>query len=405
MTKKSQRKNRRPTRRQLARREKEARVQRLMTWIAIGVGTLVVAILAYGLITEVIIAAREPVARVDETIIRANEFQARQDYERWMTQLQIYQYQTYLDQINQSGGLGGIGSPTPETEEGAETPPAPSISDDPMVQQIQFTISNLERQLSPDLADTFARDVLERMVEEELVRQAAEAQDLSTTEDEVQLRIEREVGYDRDAITETQTLTDTAIAGGQQIQFDELYKQFKTNVLQVTRYPEEDFRAMIRADILREKLKAEMADDIDTTADQVQGTVFVANTEAQAEAIRARINEAGEDPEVLVDELSGDEDENTTGYTLPWLPEGYIGPQLGEEIEQAAFNTSVGTASPPVLGPDDRYYVVYVAGHEVRELSTDLVEQKREETYQDWLAEQKEAQVEYLNWEEAVVTE
>jgi hypothetical protein len=403
MAKKSKKKKKRLTRRQLARREKEARAQRLMTWIAIGVGTLVVGILAYGLITEVIIAAREPVAQVGETTIRAKAFEARQSYERWMTQLQIYQYQTYLDQINQPDGLG-TGTPTPEAEEGVETPPAPSISDDPLAQQIQFTISNLERQLSSDLADSFARDVLDSMVEEELVRQAAETRDLSVTEEEVQLRIEREVGYNRDAITETQTLTDTAIAGGQP-QFDELYQQFKTNVLQVTRYPEEDFRAMIRASVLREELKAELADDIDTTADQVQSTVFIANTEGEAEAIRTRINEDGEEPQALVDELSGDENQDTTGYELPWLPEGYISTQIGEEIEQAAFNTSVGSASPPVLGPDERYYVVYVAGHEVRELSTELQEQNREEAYQDWLAEQKEANVEYLNWEAAIVTE
>jgi len=403
MAKKPKKKSKRLTRRQLARREKEARAQRLITWIAIGIGVLVVAILAYGLITEVIIAAREPVARVGETTLRANEFKARQSYERWMTQLQIYQYQTYLDQINQSDALGA-GTPTPEAAEGAETPPEPSISDDPLAQQIQFTISNLERQLSSDLAESFARDVLDSMVEETLVRQAAEARGLNVTEDEIQLRIEQEVGYNRDAITETQTLTDTAIAGGQP-QFDELYKQFKTNVLQVTRYPEEEFRAMIRAEVLREKLKAELAEGIETDADQVEATVFIANEEDQADAIRARINEAGEDPEVLVDELSGDDNENTTGYELPWLPEGYIGAQLGSEIEQAAFNTSVGTASEPVLGTDDRYYVVYVSGHEVRELSTELLQQEQEEAYQSWLAEQKEEKVEYLNWEEAVVTE
>jgi hypothetical protein len=403
MAKKPKKKSKRLTRRQLARREKEARAQRLITWIAIGIGVLVVAILAYGLITEVIIAAREPVAQVGETTIRANEFKARQSYERWMTQLQIYQYQTYLDQINQSDALGA-GTPTPEAAEGAETPPEPSISDDPLAQQIQFTISNLERQLSSDLAESFARGVLDSMVEETLVRQAAEARGLSTTEDEIQLRIEQEVGYNRDAITETQTLTDTAIAGGQP-QFGELYDQFKTNVLQVTRYPEEDFRAMIRAEVLREKLKAELAEGIETDADQVKATVFIANEEEQAEAIRARINEAGEDPEVLVDELSGDENENTTGYELPWLPEGYIGAQLGPEIEQTAFNTSVGTASEPVLGTDDRYYVVYVSGHEVRELSTELLQQEQEEAYQSWLTEQKEEKVEYLNWEEAVVTD
>lgn len=403
MAKKSKKTKKQLTRRQLARREREARAQRLITWIAIGVGSLVIAILAYGLITEVIIAAREPVARVGETVIRANAFKARQDYERWMTQLQIYQYQTYLDQINQQEALEGAGTPTPEAEESVETPPSPSISDDPLVQQIQFTISNLERQLSPELANSFARDVLDSLVEEELIRQEAESRNLSATEDEIQLRIEREVGYDREAITETQTLTDTAVAGGQP-QFEDLYEQFETNVLEVTRYPEEDFRAMIRANVLREKLKAELAEDIDTTADQVETTVFIANTEDQAETLRTRLNETGEDPEILLDELSGDENEETTGYELPWLPEGYIGNQLGDEVEQAAFSTSVGTASPPVLGPDDRYYVVYVSGHEVRELSTDLLAQAQEEAYQAWLTQEKEAKVEYLNWEEAIIT-
>lgn len=403
---KRQGKRKQLTRRQVARREREARAQKILTLTAIGVGAVVLFLLVYGLVTEVIIAARTPVARVGEETITTNEFQARQSYERWMTELEIFQYQSYLDQLELSAQQGITG--TTGTDGNAP-------ASNPLIQQLEITISNLRRQLSPDLANVFAGQILDDMIEEELVRQEAEVRGLTAPEDDIQQRIELTLGYDREAattpVTDTSSLTDTSgidesLTGiGEQPAFEDLYNQFEENVLDVTRYPEEDFQAMIRADVLRERLMEIFAEDVEAVQEQVESTIFILETEEAAESIQARINVEGEDPATLVEELTNDESDTSTGFELPWLPVGYIGSQISIEVEQIAFNTPAGRAADPVLGNENLYYVVYVSGHEERELGPELLSQAEQQAYDDWLAEVKEEKSEYLEWEEAVVVE
>lgn len=384
------------TRRQVARREREQRAQNLMMGIAIGVGAVILILLVYGLVTEVFIKARKPVARVGDVEITANEFKARQKYERWMTELEIYQYQSYLDQIN--------AQPASEGED-------QDTGMDSLVQQLEVTLANLERQLSPDFSSIYSGQVLDSMIEEELVRQEAESRGLTVSEDEIQEGIGLLLGFDPNAastLTDTATITPTANATPTPLpeaQLEDLYQQFKTNVLQVTRYPEKDFRAMVRANLLREKIKAELAENVEPVQDQVETIFFALETEEDAEALRARINEAGEDPNDLLEELNSDESDQTSAFNLPWLPVGYIGGQFSPDIERVAFNTPVERASEPVTGLDERVYVIYVSGHEERELSPELLNQAENQAYEGWLSEAQQERSEYLDWEEAVIVD
>jgi len=108
---------------------------------------------------------------------------------------------------------------------------------------------------------------------------------------------------------------------------------------------------------------------------------------------------------VLVEELSQNESPSSAGYDLPWLPQGYLDVQFGIELEKAAFNTPVGKASQPVLGIGEQYFVIYVKGHEERELSEDLLAQAEQQAYEGWLSTSKGELVKYLDWEAAIVTE
>ncbi len=383
--------DRRPTRRQLARREREQRAQRLIMGIAIAVGAVILGLLIYGIVTEVFIEARRPVAQVNDTTITAEKFKARQGYERWMTQLEVFQYQMYLQELS------------------AEQALAPEGDDDGLsdfIQQLQFQLSNLEQQLSPDMATLYASQVLDAMVEEELVRQEAQVRGLSVTDAEVESRIGLMLGYNPEATTDaedpTAPITETIAPLPEPEDFDELYSHFKSNVLEVTRFSERDFRAMVRADLLRDRLRAEFAQDIPEVQDQVEATIFIVETEEAAETVSARINDEGADPQIIADEFVVDENPNTSGFDIPWLPAGFIAPQLGEEVERAAFNTPVGRASEPVMSWDDQFVVVYVKGREERPLD-ELLGSLEEQAYQGWLAQAKETRTEYFAWERAVV--
>lgn len=397
MTKK-QRSDRRLNRRQLARREREHRTQQLMTWIAIAVGAMIVLVLAYGSVSE-ILKARRPAVTIGETVIMANDFKARQSYERWMTELEVYQYENYLTQLS-SQQLA-----VTSTEEDAAAAAEATVDDgtDALVQQLQYTLSSLQQQLAPEYTDLYAGQVLDAMIEEELIRQWADERGLTATEDEIQLGIELTVGYDRTAATST--LTDTTIATFDQPDFGELFEQFDTNVLKITRFSEEDFRAMVTAQLLAQKLMEGLVADIDVVRDQVELTVFTVDTEDAGLVLTRRMNDGGEDPAVLVEELAQGESPTSAGYDLPWLPQGYLDVQFGIELEAAAFNTPAGRASLPILGTGEQYFVIYVKGHEERELSEDILAQAEQQAYEGWLSTTKGELVEYQDWEAAIVTE
>ncbi|MFP4394238.1 MAG: SurA N-terminal domain-containing protein [Anaerolineales bacterium] len=382
MTKK--RKNK--TRRQIARDLKDHQIEQLITWIAIGVGAVVVLVLGYGLVTELFVKARRPVAQVNDVEIATQDFTARQRYERTLTQFELLQYQNYLTQM---------GTGDEETQS--------------FTQQLQMQIDDLEQQLSAENAQTFSKDVLDQMVEEELVRQAAEERGLTVSPEEIDLQVEQMMGYDRQAatnpLTPTETLTDTAPPMTAE-EYQETYANFKSNVLKANNYSEAQFRDMIQAMILRERLREAMSADIDQETEHIESTLFIAQSLEAAQQLQTRLNEGGEDPEALIEELNADEQSSSSGFGMPWLPRGAMASQFGPEVEEIAFSTPVGQASEPFEGPDgESYYIIYITGSERRPLEGQYLDQAIGEKYQSWLNTQLEENVELREWEKAVVTE
>jgi len=373
------------TRRQMARDLKDHQIEQLITRIAIGVGAVIVLVLGYGLVTELFVKARRPVAQVNDVEIATQDFTARQRYERTLTQFELLQYQNYLSQM-------GTGD---EETQG-------------FIQQLQMQTNNLEQQLAPENAQDFAKDVLDQMVEEELVRQAAEERNLTVNAEKIDLQIEQMIGYDRNAADEPITATETATATTPMTaeEYQETYSNFKANVLKANNYSESRFRSMIKAMILRERLREAMSEDIDQEMEHIESTFFVSENLEAAQQLQARLNEEGVEPEALVEELNANDQTSSSGFALPWLPRGALSDQFGPEVEMVAFNTPVGQASEPIQGPNgESYYILYITGSEKRPLEGQYLDQAIEEKYQTWLDTQIEENVEYLEWEKAVVTD
>lgn len=362
------------TRKQIAHHEKAAKAQRTLAWSAIAVVVVVVGILGYGLVTELIIKAGKPVARIDGENIATKDYQRRLYYERLLMRQQLIMYQNYLSQLD------------------AEDP---NMQD--LYQQIQYTAASLENQLDTNMSTLLGKQVLDSIIEETFVIEEADTLGLTATEDEITLSIEQMLGYDRTAM---ETMTDTTDIPS----FDELYTDLQDRILKPSNLSEDEYRTLMKANVLRDKLRIALSDDIELTADQIETIFLSTDNEADALTYQQRVTE-GEPAEAVLEELNSDESDATSGYTLPWLPVGYLSPQLGEDIEKVAFNTPVGRASEPVLGDDGKYYVIYITGHEERELSETLLDQAREEKYAQWLEEQQQARVEYLDWQDAVLTE
>ena len=361
---------------QAARREREERMRRIFTWGAILVFAAVFGVLIYGAVNELVIKPNQPVAEVNGVPISKEAFQARVRYERLVTQTQINNLDEFINQLD----------PNNEAMQS-------------YIQQYTIQKYNLQHQL--EMPELFAGQVLDKMVEEELVRQKAAEAGLTVSEEEIDREIEQMMGYDREAAaTATVTETQQGLVMTED-QYHQLYENFKKNYLEASGMSEEAFREMVKANLLRDQVKEVVAGDIPKDEDQVKIAYFVLPDEETARQIQQRLD-AGEDPQTIIDELNGDDDEGTAGAELDWEPLGFFSSQISPEFESQVFSRPVGKATDPVLGPNDRYFVGYVIGHEVRPLADSIYQQKVDEAYNAWVQAQIKDHVDYYDWQEAV---
>ncbi len=365
-------------RKQLAGRKRDQHLQQILIWSAAALGGIILLILGVGAVQEFLIKPNQVVATVGETEIKAGAFRSRVRYQRLLLRSQLIQYDNFLAELD----------PTDPNSEAIR-------------QQIQQARASLQNQLTPELKNLLGGDVLDMMIEEELVRQEALRQDLTVSNEEITRQIEQFMGYDRDAtldasesLTETEALPNTVT----EARFQENYDAFKSGFLREAGLSEADFRQMIEADLLRTRLQETFTTEVEAEAEQALVSFIVTDTEEAAEALRERFI-AGEDFESLIEELNANEEPLNGGGSLPWYRAEDLISTLGPEMGTLAFELPVGEVSEPIADPDGFYYVIHVAGREVRPVDDFLLEQEAEQLYEVWLSEQMEEKVEYFDWE------
>jgi foldase protein PrsA len=273
-----------------------------------------------------------------------------------------------------------------------------------LAQQFEQTRASLESQLSPELKDLFGKQVLDMMVEEELVRQEAAERGITIDEETLERQVEQFLGYDRDAaaVQASGTLTETATLSPTQTlteeEYEERYRFFQTNYLKESGLSEAEFEQIVEADLLRQELQEELTQDLETEAEQVEISYLVADTPEKALALKERL-EAGEEFDALIEEVNANEDPLTAGSTLPWMRQEDLVARLGPELAVQAFELPVGEISEPLQSTDELTYLLKVEGHEVRPLDEYLLQQEIDEVYNAWVEQQRQTEVEYLDWE------
>jgi len=387
------------TRKQISRLEKERRLERILTWSMIAVAIVVVGVLAYGLIVENVVKARESVATVGDTTITTAEFQARVRFNRMQmsSELQsLFQQQQALDPTDSSVQF--------------------------YLEYIQRNIRDLQSQLSPENALAIGEQSLEQLIREELVRQEAERRGITVAPDELQQAIEQFFGYDRNpavptpAPVATLPLTPTDVLVPEptstppptptpmtEAEFRRRYENFM-KTLRSLDISEQQYRSWVEASLLSEKLRDQMRAEAPTVADQVKLRYLSVDSEGRADEFVARLD-AGEDFQTLVDELRGDEEVVVYSNELDWLPKSALEARLDAMLADLAFGLGVGEHSQPVLNQEGTWYtVIEVLGHEMRELDQSLREQLGDDLFQEWL-EAQQVLVERGTYHDRVPTE
>jgi len=154
--------------------------------------------------------------------------------------------------------------------------------------------------------------------------------------------------------------------------------------LQRTDFSDEEYRQMVGAQLLADRVREKLGADVAAELEQVHYRQIQVSSQQEADAIVARLN-AGEDFATLASELSLDDSTKANGGDAGWLARG----QGGQELEDTLFALEPGGPSGSFL-LGDRFLVLQVIEKQVRTLDDTQREQIIDQNYSKWVAEKEE---------------
>ena len=353
------------TRKQVSRREKERRQRLILIGIAAVIGCLIVGILAYGFYVEQIVKPSEPLAVVNGVTIPTETYEKRVLHQRM-----------------------GIDRATQELL-------IQRAQFDPEEEQDQFLLQIIDQQLSQlslQRTQVDGEGFVDELIQEELIRQAAEEQGVAVSSEEVDRRIEEYFGYEGDLPTPVPSPPTEAITGTAEMtptvaptpmtseRFDELYSEYLTGLQETIGMSEAEYREMVKAELLREKMEAPITEQVPTTELQIRARHILLDSKAEAEVVLKNLEE-GEDFATLAEELSKDPGSAELGGDLGWFARG----QMVPEFEEVAFSLEPGEFSAVVETPFGFHIILVEERDEDRELDAAMLNQRMTDAFQTWL--------------------
>lgn len=203
------------------------------------------------------------------------------------------------------------------------------------------------------------RQVLEQMIDQELIRQAAVEMDVSISDAELESHIQEIIEQ----------------SGGQE--------QFAQS-LQATGASYDDFRQMLLDQLLSEAIFSAVTASIDSVAEQAHARHILLPTKERAEEVLTRL-QTGEDFAFLAGEYSEDVSSRERGGDMGFFPRRVMPP----EVEDAAFSLDIGQTSEIIESPFG-FHIIQVLEREEREIAVEIFENLRQQAFMQWLQGQRE---------------
>lgn len=416
------------TKKHLARLEKERRQRRILLIGTVTVVVIVLAVLVYGILSQTVLKDIKPVAKVGSDTITTSQFVKEARFQRFRL----------IDQLRQM------------------------TSDQMYLQFFASYIQQIQSQL--DSPSTLGQQTIDSMVEDAVVAQYAKQHGISVSDTELNTAFQNAFGYypagtptstvtstpyntptmnaqqetlvpptASPTITQTPTITltptgtqPTALptetltptpAGSPTVTptptitltptpfttqaFSSRVNTYLTNVKSIG-YSEADLKALIRRQLLRQKVYDAITKDVPKVQEQVWARhILVANT-TDAKKVEDALK-AGGNFATLAAQYSTDTSNKDQGGDLGWFAKG----AMVAAFEDAAFKMKVGEISQPVQTTYG-YHIIQVLGHENRPLTATQLQQAQQKVYSDWLTAQKKAlnvQTYNTTWAKVVPTD
>ena len=440
-----------PTKKHLARMERE-RIQRRNLLIGMGIVLLlVVGFIGYGLLDNLVLVYNQPVAKVGNETITVKQYQTETKFQRYQLIQQFNQYYQFLQQFQ--------GDPFGLT---------------PQLQDIETKLSQ---------PAVLGKDVVDQMVQDRVVEREALKRGITVTDAEVDAYIQKVFGYFPNGtptptitpslivtstysatqlalvtltptptpgpsptptdtptktptstpgagtptavpptetlvpsdtptvtvtpsepsatptITETPTITNTPTP-----YTEDLFKgQMQTSLdnwakIGVT---EADFRQLIKYQIYREKLLEDFVKAVPPTQEKVWARHILVADEATANKVEDLLKQGGDFGD-LAKEYSTDTATASKGGDLGWFAKG----AMVAPFEDAAFSMNIGEISQPIKS-DFGYHIIQVLGKEDQPLTETEIQSQGQTDFQTWLTSATTASdvTIYDAWSSHLVTE
>jgi SurA N-terminal domain len=374
---------REPTRKQLSRAEREAK-QRRRIWLGVfGVLGLAALILVSGYLYQTVFSLNEPVANVNGEIITTRQFQARVRLDGNQVQQQI--------QV------------------------AYSLND-------QNSLNYYVNQLSDPV--TYGGQIINGMVDDLLLKQAAPTFGVSVSAEEVQLNIEKQLRYDRNPptpapptstpspaptasgpITQTPTPTLTPFPTATPVTYESFTTTYKSELTQLASlgFGEQEYRDLIQTSLLVNKVRTAIEATVVTTTDQIKFQ-YVRAANADAVTVTKDINAQGFGT-IYQAVLSGTYPITTVQATetTEWVPHDEISAttELGPVLADTLFATPVSQTVAVINAAGTATYVALILDHQVQPLSASFLQSRQQAAVDDWLAQRRKPEF-YLTWNDRV---
>ncbi len=266
-------------------------------------------------------------------------------------------------------------SPPPATAPSSEQPLAARVNGQPiLLADYEKQVAQFEAALSaqePDLNSeegqaTLAqirRQVLEAMINQLLIEQAAAREGIVITDEEIESHIQ----------------ADIQAVGGED-KFDQWLAE--------NNFSPEDYKAMLRSELTYGAMFERVTAAVPTGAEQVHVRYILLESEEEARQVLAQL-QGGGDFAALAQEFSRDESTRESGGDRGWLPQGLN--LMPPEVEATAFALEVGQTSG-VITSQFGYYILQVLERDPnRPLSPEMQQSLKEQTFTRWLDEQRAA--------------
>lgn len=395
-----------PTKKHLARLERENLQKRYIILASIAVVVAVVGLIIYGLLDQYYLQSRKPVAEVNGEKILVSDFQGQTKLARYnMIQNAFNIYQLSQLMGNDPANL------------------------QPIVNQLQ----SIDGQLFPTV---IGRQVLDQMIDDLLIKQHAETLNITVSENEVDREIETAFGYFQDGLpTSTPTLeplptsTLTEFQKNFTLQNEEGIKppppstletdtetekspesssEGETPIPETTPTPitlegfqdrynetieglqteygitERDMRSAFLSSVFQRKMIDEVVGEIECTEEQIWAAHILVDDEDFAKEIKSRLDE-GESWSLMASTYSTDLNNKDSGGDLGWFGRG----TMVSEFEEAVLEMEIGEISEPVKSQFG-WHIIQKIGQEDKPVSSEKCQQIRFEELNNWLAIQRE---------------